>query len=131
MTKFRKKFQTTEEVTREILSIYHFGQAYKSTQLEIQEQLDARVFSFFREVSPSGRKRYANYFSAYARGVARALYEKHYDYLEFCYIVDGFLYSTSRETKKRSTDELYNTNRGLELHDAPANFYYKDSNTSY
>lgn len=68
---------------------------------------------------------------SYYDGYVARLHEDHYRQLEFCYLVDGILYSTHRDSKRQSTDVFYDTGKPCVLNDAPSAHYYKDADKAY
>ena len=70
---------------------------------------------------------------AFVEGQYRLLSDLHYDNLEFCYIQDTgdntppILFSTHKDTEKRSTDEWYEAGKGAELGKLKSGFFYRDT----
>lgn len=70
-----------------------------------------------------------NVYSAYVRGYVAGLEAAesarlYREFLEYCYCVDGVLYSTHKESVHRKTEEFYARNAGHELSSAAVHGHY-------
>ena len=96
---------------------------------ELREQVKQAVLLPLKRKYPSGKSVHSQYLNAFAFGVYLSETKRILqDEVEFCYIVDGELYSTSKDTTHKSTNMLYALNRGEEL---SGNFYWKNTNKVY
>ena len=74
---------------------------------------------------------------SFVEGQYRLLSDLHYDHLEFCYIQDTgdntppILFSTAKDTLKRSTEEFYKAGKGCDLGKLQSNFFYRGIGDSY
>lgn len=125
---------TMTQLAEKIRGIFSAARTFKSTSDEINAELSARITGPLNYRTPGGRRKHSSYLLGYAQGVIDSERENLFrNYLEFCYLVDGELYSTHRQpnTTRRTTNEFYGTNRGHVLNDAPHGFYWKDSDKRY
>lgn len=105
---------------------------YKLTSEELREQVNNCILIPLKRKYPSGRSVHSQYLNAFAFGVYLSETKRILqDEVEFCYIVDGELYSTSKDTTHKSTNELYTLNRGEELLALSGNYYWKNTNKVY
>lgn len=96
------------------------------------EILENRVFAELNSRTKT-RARYPVFVKGYVHGLLaaerKALYR---DNLEFCYLVDGVLYTTSKaETGKPKTEVFYARNAGHVLTDAPSGHYWIGTDKPY
>lgn len=123
---------TLSELDTLISQIFSSAAIFKSTSDEIQDRLKAQIFDPLNAKYPSGKPKFSNYLKGYAQGCisihrARIMNEL----TEFCYNVNGELYSTHKQTDKRQTEEFYQAGRGSELGNYPNGFYWKGSTKPY
>lgn len=125
---------TMSQLAEKIRGIFSAARSFKSTSDELNAELTARITGPLNYRTPGGRCKHSPYLLGYAQGVIDSergnLFRNN---LEFCYLVDGELYSTHRQpnTTRRTTAEFYDTGRGHVLNDAPHAFYWKDSDKRY
>jgi hypothetical protein len=79
-------------------------------------------------------KRYI--YSPYIQGFVQGLESVHWAnlyrfHLDFCYLVDGVLYSTHKTTARRKTDEFYARGEGHLLNNAPSGHYWIGSDKKF
>lgn len=68
---------------------------------------------------------YSAYVKGYVSGLEAAENARLYrEFLEYCYLVGGVLYSTHRDSTHRKTEEFYSRNAGHELGNAEAHGHY-------
>lgn len=105
---------------------------YKNTATQLNEALVTYIQSPLNVKYPCGKSKFSNYLKGYVQGVIETERENiMQNEVEFCYLVDDVLYSTHKETSKRSIEELYKANKEHLLSNAPHNFYWKSSNKPY
>jgi hypothetical protein len=64
-------------------------------------------------------------------GYAQCLYNLHWQNLEFCYNVEGVLYSTHKKSDKPTTEIFYSTGKGSVLSNAIGSHYYKGTDKQF
>jgi hypothetical protein len=64
-------------------------------------------------------------------GYNKALYDLHWNNLEFCYSVDSVLYSTHKKSDKPLTEVFYSSGKGQILADSVGKHYYKGTEKSF
>ena len=125
---------TMTQLANRIREIFSAARSFKSTSDEINAQLIEKVTGPLNYRTPGGRRKHSNYLLGYAQGVIDSERENLFrNYLEFCYLVDGEIFSTHRQkdTTRRTTEVFYSANHGHILNDAPHGFYWKDSDKRY
>lgn len=107
----------------------------KSTQAELLAELQAKIYEPLNYQYPvSKRRKHSPYLRGFAQGLIRAaqndLSRNHH---EFCYLLDGELYSTRKagNTTHKTTNEIINAGRGQELCDTPSAIYWKGTDKIY
>ena len=108
------------------------GRNGRLTAEQIRNNVNANVLAPLQCKYKNGKHVHSSYIRAYAFGyymseVKRIMREE----VEFCYELEGELYSTDRNTTHRSTEELYKAKRGQELLDVPGYFYWLGTNKRY
>jgi hypothetical protein len=128
----RKDFQTLRQIENRIDEMYSSAEICKTTSDELHDRLNKHVFDVLAEKTPGGRNRYTKYERYFAKGYSMARYNDvmHWK-TEHCYLVDGELYSTNKNTTKRRTNELHEAGRSRELNDAPSAIYWLNSDKIY
>jgi hypothetical protein len=128
----RKDFQTLRQIENRIDGIYNSAAITKINGDEIHEQLNEHVFEPLNSKTPRGRNRYTKHERYFAKGYSMARYNDVMNWkTEHCYLVDGELYSTNKNTTKRRTNELHDAGRSRELNDAPSAIYWLNSDKIY
>lgn len=74
-------------------------------------------------------------YSAYVHGYIAGLMEMHraaiWSKVEFCYVENGVLFSTHRDSTHRSTEEFYSAGRGCEFGNLPCAHFWKGTDKPY
>lgn len=125
---------TMTQLATRIRDIFSHVRIYKGTSDELNAQLIEKVTGPLNYRTPRGRRKHSPYLLGYAQGVIDSERENLFmNYLEFCILVDGEIFSTRRQkdTTRRTTEVFYSTNQGHILNDAPHGFYWKDSDKRY
>lgn len=69
---------------------------------------------------------YSQYEQGFVRGMCRARDNRIVrDLVEFCYVENGILFSTHKDSTHRKTEEFYTAGRGCELGNLPSGFFWK------
>jgi hypothetical protein len=100
---------------------------------KLLQMTNERIYSELNRKYANGRRVYPAYINGYIQGlmtVHRANLYRHH--LEFCYDVDGVIYSTHRQTTRaHTTEEFYAANKGYVLCNAKGAHYWKDSDKQF
>lgn len=122
------------EIADRIENIFSRAIIFKSTQAEILAELTAKIYDPLHYRTPAGRRKHSPYLSGFAHGFVRAKFnELAASHHEFCYLLDGELYTTHNtpNPSRRTTKEIYDAERGQELCDAPSAIYWKGTDKIY
>ena len=100
---------------------------------ELQNRLNRHVYDEVnRTTGKSKRRVYSGYMSGFVQGLITSarddLYKNH---LEFCYLVDGVLYSTHKTSEKKTTEQFYKNDTYKVLNSAPNGHYWRKSNKPF
>jgi hypothetical protein len=111
--------------------------SFKSTQPELSDRIDSSIYS---ELNRKHGKRavYPAYVRGYVGGLKQSEREHMFrEWLEFCYIVDGVLYSVRDNTGRKTTRfycESVNPKNGGQVlcsEETPRGFFWIGSNKRY
>ena len=123
---------TISSLEQRINSIYSSAITCSSTAQAIRDKLNAQVYAELNSKYANGRNKYTNWLKGFASGYIMAKNDYIMNNLvEFCYDVDGVLYSTHKKTDKRSTKEFYANGKGQLLGSYNGNYYWKHNNKPY
>jgi hypothetical protein len=130
MNKILKMYEWESRI-REVFSM---AKICRMTQDEMIQRMQELVFDELNR--KQGIKNPKNVYSAYMHGFVEGLiYAGRNDlfrnYLEFCYKVDGILYSTWKDSSHRNTEEFYARQEGNKLADAENHFYWQGTDKIY
>lgn len=112
----------------EVRRVHKHAQVFHLTDYELMKLLQVEVRDPLNRLWGNGKPVHSMYLKGYVQGAIDAYREQMWQELEFCYRVDGVLYSTYKQTTKRSIDELYKANRANDISNSVGNFYWKDRN---
>lgn len=107
-----------------IADFYSSTRSFRLTSAEMQERRQTYILS---ELSRKHGKRavYSAYVAGYVAGLEAAHRAEMYRFhLEYCFCVDGVLYSTHRDSTHRKTEEFYARGEGHILGNAPVHGHY-------
>lgn len=104
-----------------ITSVCKIAVELQQTQQQVIDNLQGLTKELYTK-TPAGKARYTKYILGYYRGIRDVMHHNHYQHLEFCFLIDGTLFSTSKQTNKRSLEEFYATGKGYDLRSYPCNF---------
>lgn len=78
------------------------------------------------------RRVYSVYLQGYVQGLIDAKRERiTRELTEFCYVQNGILFSTHKQSSHRLTDEFYSADKGSELGNLPNGIYWRGSDKPY
>ena len=113
-----------------IRDIFNMAGVCGWSHMELHNAAIKQVFEPLQERTKGGKRRYTLEQYGNARGYYQALYDQleRHD-VEFCYTYKGELYSTHRQTNKKSVEHLYTIGADFNsLHNA---HYWKNSNKQF
>lgn len=114
-----------QEIEIKINNIYFIAKIRSYTGKNLTDVLNTQVFNELNTRTKSGRKRYTTYEIAYAKGYNKAKFNfLMSELVEFCYIVNGVMYSTYKKSSHNKTEELYKENKGYLLGESPHAFFW-------
>lgn len=104
-----KKVYSMGDFEKKVISCFHMARTFKQTTNFLQDELLKSVRTELVSSTPSGKRRYSNWMMGYVNGLIRAnFYQIEQNEVEFCYEVEGVLYTTSKrkDSTKRKLREL-------------------------
>lgn len=106
------------------------GDVYASARIFhlTSKQLNKRAFGIYDGLPKDIPRHVREFIRGYEARLQDELYQRD---LEFCYLYDGVLYSTHKESTHRLTEEFYDRNEGHLLCNCPNGHYWKGTNKPY
>lgn len=127
----RNKILGMYDFEMKVYSLYTNARIFNVSSDTIRERLDQCIYTELNSVTPKGKARYSRYMKGYVTGLVAMCNKEMYNHVEFCYEINNVLFSTHKDSKRRTTEEFYTNGRGHELLDKQGYFYYKNSDTKY
>ena len=124
MRKFSANVRSSE-LQDKVRTVFNTATICKLTNDELIAKLEEEVRVPLNRKYSNGRAVHCEYLKGFVQGVCNVYRQQIWNEVEFCYLVEGVLYSTDKKSAKRSTEEFYSTNRGHELCNYVGNFYWK------
>jgi hypothetical protein len=115
----------------DVFSMIRFSRMHHAKSLEyINEKIYSELNRKHGKVKPKAV--YSAFMHGYVSGLIRAEHNRLYrEFLEYCYIVNGVMYSTHKDSDKPKTEEFYARNQGNILADSPNGHVWKGSDKIY
>jgi hypothetical protein len=101
------------------------------TQVGLMARYYSQVDSELISTTAAGNRRYSTYVKGYVFGYYMALSKALLNTMEFCYNVDGILYSTGRNGDRPHISKLLNLAKYADLGDYPCGYYWSDTDKCY
>ena len=126
------KSVTLSQIETRIVDCYSMARICHYTSEQFTADLMEKVIKPLAYRTPSGRAKHSAYVQGYAAGIiARIRSEIWQQHVEFCYLVDGELYSTWKKSARKTTDHFYDTKTYAVFHDAPSGHYWIGTDKPY
>ena len=126
------KSVTMSQVESRIYDIVSTVKICHLTSMEMHDRLTERVSNPLNEKYPSGKRKHCTWLAGYATGVIAAMRHSIWtNDVEFCYMVDGVLYSTHTVSDKPTTEQFYARGEGNILNNAEGRHYWKGTNKAF
>lgn len=114
-----------------IADIFSMGEICKMSASEIDQRLREQIIDPINYRTPKGKRKHSVFVSGYVAGLIARHRNETWQKVEFCYLVDGVLYSTHKDSDKRKTAEFYDAGKGSVLADMPCAHFWKGSDKPY
>lgn len=106
------------------------AESYRSTHDEQNKRIAECVHAELKRTH--GKRRvYPAFVQGYVFGLLAAHRAAQWSKMEFCYVENGILFSTHRESVHRSTQEFYSSGRGCELGKLPCAHFWKGTDKPF
>jgi hypothetical protein len=120
------------QIETRIRDIFSMGTICKWSSQKFNDELKEKIYEPLNYKSQSGKRKHSVYVAGYASGIIDTLRNNLYlNDLEFCYLYNGELITTHRKSNRKTTEFVYELNKGNELADCPNGHYWKDSDKPY
>lgn len=104
----------------------------QTTSQALNEQIKLQIWEPLNDKSPSGRARYNQFMHGFVTGLVHSRREAIWKMVEFCYLIDGKLYTTSKEaTGKPKVEQFYGGDKYTLISKAPNGHVWKGTNKPY
>ncbi len=120
------KLKTTEFEER-IDSLFRHANYWHWSQQELLSEYKRIVLDELDSKAPSGKARYPVAVRSYASGYYMAKDKQHLNNMEFCYDVDGTLYTTAKASNRPHWRQIGTA----AIKNVPNGYYYKDKDVKY
>jgi hypothetical protein len=130
----KKSILSMSQIETRIADIFSMAKLCHYSSEYLNLRLNDTVHSELSRTTGKIRKQrvYSDYLKGFASGLIRAHTAQIYaENLEFCYLVDGILYSTHKLSSKPKTEIFYAAENGRVLNDVPNGHYWKNSNSLF
>lgn len=106
-----------QEIEAIVSNIFITASACRWTHSRLVDELGTKVWTPLNQRFPNGKRKFSQYLCGYASGLVHAYTDAIWrNDVEFVYrSTDGALFSTSKNSTHRSTEEFYSAGRGCEL----------------
>jgi hypothetical protein len=120
------------QITTRVRDCFSMSRICGFTSKQECDYINAHLWAELNRTYKNGRAVYSTYLRGFAAGLIESERFANYRwYLEFCYVgPDGTKYST-RKGAARTTQEFYDSGRGVELCDMPSGHYWIESGKPY
>lgn len=106
------------------------AESYRSTHDEQNKRIAECVHAELKRMH--GKRRvYPAFVQGYVFGLLAAHRAAQWSKMEFCYVENGVLFSTHRESVHRNTEEFYASGRGSELGKLPCAHFWKGTDKPF
>lgn len=126
----RQILTLTQWETR-VFELFSTVRVCRMTSAQVIERTDSAIYEELNRKHGT-RAVYSSYVKGYVAGLISAARARIYaEQVEFCYVIDGVIFSTHKTSSHRLTEEFYSAGRGAELANYPSGHFWKDSNKPY
>ena len=101
------------------------------TQVGLMARYYSQVDSELISTTAAGNRRYSTYVKGYVFGYYIALSKALLNTMEYCYNVDGILYSTGRNGDRPHISKLLNMSKYAVMGDYPCGYYWPGTSKCY
>jgi hypothetical protein len=122
---------TFSQIQSRINEAFNTAFLMKSTATELNERLDRYIRNEVNSKSKSGRNNYNQFVKGFVMGQINLQHEFVYKHLEFCYLIDNVLYSTSKESEKPKVEMFYAGGNSDLLSLASSGHYWKGTDKKF
>lgn len=117
--------KTIEQIEIEIASVFHSAFICKQTSDVLNTRLNKLLIEL-QSRTPAGKLRYPKFFHNYAAGFIAAKRRQLQEKLEFCYLWDGVIYSTDRNSTRALPEDFFKLSSKT-VDALPKGLYWKDT----
>lgn len=117
--------ESLSRIESRINEVFSMAEICGWSSSELNNALTERVTNPINYKTPSGKRRHSVWLAGYVSGyIAAKRNDIWLSKVEFCYEYKGELYSTHKDTSRKSTKEFYDRNEGYILADCIGKHYW-------
>lgn len=123
---------TMSQIETLINDVFSMAEICKWPSSKLTEELTERISNPLNYKTPGGRRRHSVWISGYAAGIIAAKRSDIWrNKVEFCYEVNGELFSTWNKSNRKTTKEFYDRGEGNILSNSKGRHYWIDSDKPF
>ena len=131
IVQFPRSVSFTQIETR-INDIFEMAEICKWHSQKLTERLNDQITFPLNYKTPAGRRKHSVWLAGYAAGyIAAKRNDIWRNKVEFCYLVDGVLYSTHTASTRPTTEQFYARGEGSKLADSYGAHYWIGSDKPF
>lgn len=124
--------ESMSTIRTRIMDVFSMARICKWRADELDAHLQEQITLPMQSRTPGGRLRHSIWLQGWVSGVIHAERERLWQEVEFCYRdKDGVVYSTHRDSTRRTTEEFYARNEGHLLGSMECAHLWKGSDKEY
>lgn len=126
------KSVTLSQIEMRVNDLFSTARICKQTSTELTGRLMEKVINPINEHYPSGKRKHSVFLEGYVAGLIAAGRRSiwHND-VEFCYLVDGIVYSTHKDSTRPTTEGFYARGEGNIVNNAEGRHYWKGTDKAF
>ncbi len=126
------KSVSLSQIETRVADIFYMAKTCNLTSSELASRLIDRVVDPINEKYSSGRRKHSVWLAGYVGGLISAGRNNIWrNDVEFCYLVEGILYSTHKNSTKLKTEEFYERGEGNKLANSEGRHYWIGTDKIY
>lgn len=120
------------QLETKVNDVFSMAKVCKWSSKELSDHCNKYLTEPINERYASGKRKHSVWLAGYVAGLIGAMRQTIWrEHVEFCYNVNGVLYSTHRESKRQTTGQFYERGEGNILADSEGRHYWKDSDKAF
>lgn len=124
--------ESISRIEARINEVFSMAEICGWSSTKLNDTLMERVINPINYKTASGKRRHSVWMTGYVSGYIAAKRNEIWQHkVEFCYEYNGELYSTHKDTNRKSTKEFYDRNEGYILADCVGKHYWISTDKAF